>query len=270
MDDESCVHFLQWALPQLRLRWCGFRKVRGQVCKRIQRRLNELGLESPAAYRSYLDAHPDEWQRLDSFCRITISRFYRDRAFFEQLEETVLPGVFRLALERGDSELRCWSVGCASGEEPYSINMIWKSDETKDLPMRITATDVDKTVLERARCACYPKSSLRDLPERWVRDAFDSSGDDYRLKEEFRRDVTLVKQDIRHELPAGDYHLILCRNLALTYFSEELQKQVVAAILTRLVPKGFLAVGTRELLPEGEWPLDGWGGDGGIYVKKVM
>jgi chemotaxis protein methyltransferase CheR len=231
--------------------------------------LKELGLERQADYRSHLETHPDEWRRLDSFCRITVSRFYRDRTFFEHLADAVLPGVYRLALERGDSEIRCWSAGCASGEEPYSINMIWKSDESFGLPLRITATDADETMLDRARCACYPKSSLRDLPGKWVREAFDPSGDDYLLREDLRRNIRFLKQDIRRELPEGDYHLILCRNLALTYFSEELQEQVVAAILTRLLTKGFLAVGTRESLPEGEWPLEVWGGDPRTFVKRL-
>ena len=77
-EDQQWVAFLQWALPQLQLRWKGFRKVRSQVCKRIYRRMRSLQISSLDAYRLYLQRHPGEWRVLDTLCRITISRFYRD------------------------------------------------------------------------------------------------------------------------------------------------------------------------------------------------
>lgn len=122
MRDLDCVAFLQWALPQLRLRWVGFRKVRAQVCKRIDRRCRELGLPDGVAYRDYLVTHPTEWPIMASLCRISISRFYRDRAVFDQLAQVVLP-----VLASGETELRCWSLGYASGEEAYTLNLIWRS-----------------------------------------------------------------------------------------------------------------------------------------------
>ena len=91
MDDRDCVAFLQWALPRLGMRWHGFRKVRHRVCKRIDRRLRELGLRDPDAYRTWLQAHPHEWSTLDSLCTVTISRFARDRMVFAVLQERVLP-----------------------------------------------------------------------------------------------------------------------------------------------------------------------------------
>ena len=79
MKDDRCVGFLQWLLPQLHMRWQGFRKVRTQVCKRIQRRISELELTDVDAYRQYLLTHADEWRILDHSCRVTVSRFYRDK-----------------------------------------------------------------------------------------------------------------------------------------------------------------------------------------------
>jgi chemotaxis protein methyltransferase CheR len=73
MTDQDCIAFLQWALPRLGLRWPGLRKVRRQVHKRINRRLEELGLARIADYRSYLDTHPDEWHMLDSLTPICLS-----------------------------------------------------------------------------------------------------------------------------------------------------------------------------------------------------
>nr|NIV19534.1 chemotaxis protein CheR [Gammaproteobacteria bacterium] len=115
MKDQHCVQFLQWALPQLHMSWPGFRKVRRQVCKRIGRRMRELGLEAVEDYRAYLSHHASEWERLDAMCRITISRFYRDRGVFAALEKSELPALLQRLRARGGHRLRAWSAGCGSG-----------------------------------------------------------------------------------------------------------------------------------------------------------
>jgi len=79
VKDTDCTEFLQRALPRLGMRSAGFRRVRGQVCKRLRRRMAELGLAELTAYRVLLDTLPEEWTRLDGLCRISISRFYRYR-----------------------------------------------------------------------------------------------------------------------------------------------------------------------------------------------
>jgi chemotaxis protein methyltransferase CheR len=113
MADADLVAFLEWALPRLRLRWPGYRRVRGTVRKRLDRRLRELELPDLLAYQGHLEAHPAEWAVLGEICRITISRFYRDRAVFDRLHRVVLPGLAHLVPGRGESELRFWSAGCA-------------------------------------------------------------------------------------------------------------------------------------------------------------
>src|SRR5919197_810463 len=116
VPDPDCVDFLRWALPRIGLRWEGFRKVRRQVCRRVGRRIAELGLGDLDAYRAYLREHPDEWAKLERLTPITISRFYRDRAVFEALEHAVIPAL--------GEEPRIWSAGCASGEEAYTLALI--------------------------------------------------------------------------------------------------------------------------------------------------
>src|SRR5262249_5469574 len=124
MHDPECTAFLQWALPRLDLRWAGFRKVRKQVRKRLKRRLQLLGLPGFVAYRDLLAANPEEWRALDDCCRITISRFFRDRQVFETLCDRVLPEMARRATSQ-QRDAQCWSAGCASGEEPYTLRLLW-------------------------------------------------------------------------------------------------------------------------------------------------
>jgi chemotaxis protein methyltransferase CheR len=103
LSDRQCVEFLQWALPRLGMRWEGFRRVRRQVCRRLRRRLSELGLPDLVAYRVHLEHHPEEWCALDGLVDITISRFNRDRGMFAFLTADVIPA---LAAGRRDRRLR--------------------------------------------------------------------------------------------------------------------------------------------------------------------
>ena len=164
--DTSCVEFLQWALPRLALRWAGFRRVRRQVCRRLRRRLDALGLASLEAYRTQLEARPEEWAVLEALTPITISRFYRDRAVFQQLEHVVLPTLAGAGRDR----VVAWSAGCASGEEPYTLRLMWHEAVAARFPgvrLEILATDLDPAMLRRAREATYEPSSLRELPMPW-------------------------------------------------------------------------------------------------------
>jgi chemotaxis protein methyltransferase CheR len=159
MRDSECVLFLQWVLPKLRMRWPGFRKVRKQVCKRVARRMRQLDLPDAPAYRAHLETHPDEWTNLDVFCRITISRFFRDRAVFDLLGRGVLPQLAQQAADEKRRKIRVWSIGCGAGEECYSLTIQWRlllQPCFPDCELHILGTDSDEQQLERARAACYP------------------------------------------------------------------------------------------------------------------
>ena len=234
-------------MPRLKLRWPGFRRVRRQVCRRLRRRLLELELAALADYRAFLAGHPEEWRLLDGMCRITISRFYRDRAVWDELDAEVLPRLAREAA--GDGVVRCWSVGCASGEEPYTLSLLGQRLAARSpIRLAITASDADPTLLARARRGCYPEASLRDLPLD-LQARFRTRGGERCLEERFRRDVTLIEQDIRSDQPPGPFRLILCRNLVLTYFAPEVQREVLTRMLERLTPGGVLVIGAKEALP---------------------
>lgn len=259
MRDDDCVAFLHWALPRLGYRWPGFRRVRRQVCKRIGRRIHRLGIESLRDYRLMLERKPEEWSVLDGFCRITISRFYRDRRIFALLGTEVLPQLTRIV---GPEEriLNIWSAGCGAGEEPYTVTVLHElstDPEVRDVGIEVTATDVDESQLIRARAGVYPRSSLRDLPRTLRDQAFESEGAGvFRLRDRFRKDVLFHCQDLRHSMPARKFSLILCRNLAFTYFDEALQRQVLAGLLERLLADSYLVLGSHETIPRGDYPLE--------------
>jgi len=251
MKDESCICFLQWALPHLHMRWPGFKKVRGQVCKRLGRRLDELELADLKRYRMYLEDNPLEWHILDSLCRITISRFYRDKGIYDSLRSHVLPELTKNAVRQDDSTLFCWCIGSASGEEPYSVSLLWDISgvNNQGLDLNILATEVDQLMINRARKGCYPLSSIRELPSEIRTRAFTREDVLFCITEQHKKRVHFLQQDIRNAQPDSAFHLILCRNLVFTYFSRELQEEIIPKILLCLKPGGALIIGSHEELP---------------------
>jgi chemotaxis protein methyltransferase CheR len=229
--------------------------------------MRELDLASVDAYRDWLESHTAEWVLVQESCRIPISRFYRDRGVFDRLREIVIPALAKSAMERQERTLRIWSAGCASGEEPYTVSIIWigeLSSRFPDLELQIVATDADAHILERARAAVYQSSSLKDLPLLWRDSAFTKEGGRFSLRSEFRRPVEFRLEDIRRTVPPECFDLILCRNLAFTYFDSDLQREVLTRIEARLLPGSALVVGSHESLPAGTC-LKPWPGASCIY-----
>lgn len=251
-EDPQWIAFLQWALPQLRMRWSGFRKVHTQVCKRVQKRLQSLQLVDPDDYRDYLQQHPEEWWVLDTLCRITISRFYRDKGIYGLLADRIIPGLVEQIRRAGHNQLHIWSAGCSSGEEPYSLALLWVlqlQQRCPDITLRILATDIDPQLLQRARTACYPFSSLKYLAAGWRESAFAASAGRYCLQASFKRQVLFVEHDVRGPVPATALQLILCRNLVYTYYDEDLQREITQRLVDALQPGGLLVLGSHETLP---------------------
>ena len=270
IHDAECRDFLQWALPQLERNWPGYRKVRRLVCKRLARRLECLALADLHAYREYLRAHAEEWQRFDALCGIPISRFYRDRGVFETLEQRVISVLAKAAASRG--AIHAWSAGCASGEEPYTLAMIWTTrlhPRFPDLELQIVATDIDETLLARARAGRYSPSSLKELPEALRAEGFERANSESRVCDRFRR-VQFLRQDLREGMPEGPFDLVLCRNVMLTYFAPPLQQTLLQRVADRLRPGGALVIGIHESLPHGVRALDPWPGVHAIYRKTPM
>lgn len=271
MTDAECVAFLQWALPRLGRRWAGYRKVRRRVCRRVSRRIGELGLCSLADYRDYLERNSTEWPQLDALTNVTISRFYRDRSVFDFLRSDVLPALVERAREKGSPTIRAWSAGCASGEEPYTLAIMWQlafGPAACETRLQILATDIKPTVLRRADQARYPPSALRDLPASWRERAFRPEHGDLVLQSHFRRDVTFAQHDIRTgSPPGGPFDLILCRYQAFTYFDDAGQGETLRALIGVTRPGAALILGAREGLSAGGSGFCAWSPRLGIFRR---
>lgn len=147
-----------------------------------------------------------------------------------------------------DGAVRVWCAGCASGEEPYTLALVKKRPK-----LEIVATDADPHMIERARKAEYPASSVRELPAEERERGFEKIEGRFRLKP--RPEVSFSCEDVRETMPDGPFDLVLCRNFVFTYYDESLQREIAARMAERVAPGGALLLGHHERLPEG---APGW------------
>jgi chemotaxis protein methyltransferase CheR len=133
--------------------------------------------------------------------------------------------------------------------------MAWRLDVAQRVPslgLSILATDADEGMLTRARRGCYGEGSLRLLPSEWRPLAFDEAGGEHCVREKLRQNVTFRCEDVRTTMPEGPFDLILCRNVAFTYFESLQQRAIAQQLVSRLVEDGVLVVGSHEAPPDVE------------------
>jgi chemotaxis protein methyltransferase CheR len=148
--------------------------------------------------------------------------------------------------------LQIWSVGCASGEEPYSLLILWEEGfSNSDRELRLLASDSDKHCLKRAQRSCYPASSFREMPLHLRQKYCTNEGGMFSLPQDFAARIQWIEHNLICDPPLTENHIILCRNLAYTYFTDTLQEKITASFHRVLLPRGLLVLGRKDHLPEG-------------------
>jgi chemotaxis methyl-accepting protein methylase len=239
--------FLKEAAPLFGLQWRRFR--RKGIKRKVERRIGEIGASNFQNYLQRVRTDLEEQKHLSRTLTVTISRFFRDQKVFQTVGDIVLPGLLK---EKEREDLRIWSIGCASGEEPFSLLLFWKWKFEKDWPkirLSILATDIDQSLFERAKEGRYKKSSMREVFQEVLELFFRIQNDSYVLDRAIRESVELKKHDILREELFSGMDIIFCRNLAFTYFSKPTQIEVLKKIASSLKERGYLVIGKDEFLP---------------------
>ena len=239
-------------LDHLNRPWAGFRKVRKGVKKRIRRHMHELDCDSIDAYLHDLDASPEALAACNRHLRVTISRFFRDRRLWAYLRDCILPDM----VSSLQGPVRAWSAGCANGEEPYSLAILWEQQETNQR-LVVTATDASGQLLTRAQTAKYGPSSLKQVPDDLKQHFFEkpSAGRQYTLRPLSKSVIHWQRHELLDDPIQGPFHLIFLRNNLLTYYQGDSQRNAFNRIISSLAPQGYLIVGSHEHLPPQEFEL---------------
>jgi len=219
----------------------------GCIRRRIGVRMRARGMHSYDAYGSLLRRDSAESQRLLDALTIHVSRFYRNPETWAVLAATVLPTLWR----RRIGALRCWSAGCAAGEEPYTLAILLLEQARREgavtPPSVIDATDYDRASLERAGRGSYPRAVIKDLPLSLCR-RYCEGQESVTVAPEVRRLIRLARHDLTCEPPpAPPYDLVLCRNVII-YFDRPTQERIAARLADALAPGGYLVLGKTETI----------------------
>ncbi len=218
----------------------------GTLLRRIQRRMHVLQTNNVPDYIDRLRSSPHEADLLFRELLIGVTRFFRDPEVFETLETTVIPEL--LAEHRSGEPIRVWVPGCATGEEAYSIAILFKEqrDQLSNAgSIQIFATDIDAHAIDAARIGLFSETIASDMAEARLEQNFVKEEGGYRISKFIREMCLFSVHDLVKDPPFSKLDLISCRNL-LIYFQPQLQHRVLTTFHYALLPNRYLLLGPSE------------------------
>ena len=221
---------------------------RSSLARRISKRVHEVGATDFVDYRDHLESSGEEFGHLFNTILINVTSFFRDADTWTYLQREIMPEV--LADAGQAREIRVWSAGCASGEEAYSLAIVFAEAlgiEECAKRVKIYGTDVDDEALRDARMGVYPGKSLESLPSALRDKYFEQHGTQFAFRPDLRRRVIFGRHDITRDAPISRLDLLVCRN-TLMYFNVETQAQVIDRFHFALRERGYLFLGKAEML----------------------
>jgi chemotaxis protein methyltransferase CheR len=222
------------------------------LCSRIAKRIESVSLKSFYRYYRYLqgDGADEKAEMMQLLDLLTINEtgFFRNRPQFELLEQVVLPDVIRTnRTGNGGSQLRIWSAGCSTGEEPFSIAMsvLETLPNRMNWDVQIFASDLSLSVLEKASRGIYEPGRLETLDSTRLKRYFQAHPDGFEVRDEVKKQVIYDFHNLKHENGLRELDIIFCRNV-LIYFDPEEQKKVLRKFIHALRLGGYLFLGHSE------------------------
>jgi two-component system, chemotaxis family, CheB/CheR fusion protein len=221
---------------------------RSSLMRRIQKRMQTVGVDSFDGYQSHLDEHPEEFGLLFNTILINVTSFFRDPEAWSYLASDIVRRI--VAESRPEGVIRVWSTGCASGEEAYTCAMILAEQlgvEQFRRRVKIYASDVDEEALLQGRHASYTAQQVQEIPAELLARYFERIEERYVFHRDLRRSIIFGRHDLVQDAPISRVNLLLCRN-TLMYFTRETQAKVLNRFHFALRNGGFLFMGRAELL----------------------
>ena len=220
----------------------------GTISRRIEKRINTHRLKNIAQYVRYLDENPQEAKLLFNETLIGVTSFFRDNKAFDILRDKIFP----LMVKDKDPNytFRFWVPGCSSGEEAYSLAIIFQEflERTgKQYRYQIFSTDIDEAAINKARTGIYGKEISSDVSSARLKKYFSKEGDNYSIKKNIREKVVFAVQDITRDSPFSKLDMVSCRNM-LIYMNQDLHQKIIPLFQYTLNPGGILFLGSSETI----------------------
>jgi two-component system CheB/CheR fusion protein len=218
------------------------------IYRRVERRMGIHRISGIADYVSFLQANPQETDLLFKELLIGVTSFFRDPAAWAYLQENVLPGM--ISGNTDDHLLRAWVAGCSSGEEAYTLAMVFREamDHAKPanrIDLQIFATDLDPDAIAKARQGIYPGNIANEVSSERLARFFVEENGRFRVCQEIRQMVVFAPHNLTMDPPFTRLDILTCRNV-LIYLGTDLQKRLLPLFHYSLKPWGTLFLGSAE------------------------
>ncbi|HYV03379.1 MAG TPA: protein-glutamate O-methyltransferase [Blastocatellia bacterium] len=219
---------------------------------RLRRRMDELGIRSGYEYYCLVKHSQGRSHELPSLLdtlMICETSFFRNQPQFDLLRQVVLPEIIEKKERAGTRLIRVWSAGCSTGQEPYSavIAMLEALSDAESWTLRVFASDLSFTALERAQCGNYREDQLKGIEPAFVTRYFRQVNGHYVISDAVKRRVIFDYHNLKHDNGLRGLDMVFCRNVMI-YFDADEQRRLVTRFGNCLVPGGYLFLGHAESL----------------------
>lgn len=224
---------------------------------RLKKRMDELGIKNGQEYFAFVTGVKSKYHELPTLLdalMICETSFFRNAPQFDLFSQTVLPEVIARKEQVGSRLLRVWSAGCSTGQEPYSaaISMLEAVRYQPDWTLRVFASDLSFTALERAQNGIYRADQMKSVAPHLTRKYFHQENSNFVVNDEVKRRVTFDYHNLKNDNGLRNLDVIFCRNVMI-YFDREEQQRLVNRFANCLMPGGYLFIGHAESL---QWLSD--------------
>lgn len=246
ITDADLDHVIIMLRRQTGHDFSGYKK--NTIRRRIERRMSIHQIQQLSKYMLYLQKNVAEAELLFKELLIGVTHFFRDEEAFKVLKKKVISPW--LKDKTREKLIRIWSVGCSTGEEAYSLSILFREELARHrlsdkIKVQIFATDIDEQAIEIARRGIFPNTIQANVSDLRLRKYFTRQGEAYRVRKEIRDSIVFAVHNVIKEPPFMRLDLLCCRNV-LIYFLPELQKKIFLLFHNSLKPRGTLFLGTSE------------------------
>ena len=237
--NQPFGEFYKWGKRELNLELDGYKE------RQLQRRINTImrknGLEDLEEYSQLITQDSSVKKEFLDYITINVTEFCRNKDIFSEFEDLLIH-----SLAKEFPRLKIWSAACSTGAEAYSLAMVVDREKIADR-CKIIGTDIDETILEKARRATYPENEIKNIAKKDLSNYFIQSQKQYYLKDEIKKRAEFKKQDLILEEYDKGFHAILCRNVTI-YFKDDVKETIYQKMSDSLVTGGIFFIGATETI----------------------
>jgi len=244
VSEKGLPELIQDVQKRLKIQLTNYKQ--DYIKRRMLSRMNSTRSKDFVEYHQYLRTHPEEEEKLRNALTINVTKFFRDPEVFDLVKKEIFPSILR-----DKRNIKIWSAGCSSGEEPYTYAIIlYELGKTGPAYNgAIIASDIDEEMLKKAKLGAYEKNALENMTEMQISKHFDKKEDGkFYVKDHIKQMVRFQAHDLMGSSPvARMMDMVSCRNVTI-YFNEQQKKNLVKLVHDSLGKDGFYIMGMSEYM----------------------